>query len=79
MRIRARHRRFGGRQFVERGVPRATTDGSGDPAMTDDPREKPKTNGQDDDDDEREDEPWPDDTVPRPPYMPPPEPPRPDV
>ncbi len=45
--------------------------------MADDPREKPKTNGQDEDDDEREDKPWPDNNVPRPPNMPPPEPPRP--
>ena len=47
--------------------------------MTDDPKEKPKTNGQDEDDDERKEEPWPDDNVPRPPFMPPPDQPRPDV
>ena len=45
--------------------------------MTDDPKEKPKTNGQDDDDD-RKDESWPDDNVPRPPFMPPSDQPSPD-
>ena len=69
--IRARHRSIVGRIFE--------TDGGGGPTMADDPREKPKTNGQDEDDDEREDKPWPDDNVPRPPFMPPPDQPHPDV
>jgi hypothetical protein len=50
--------------------------------MTDDPKEKPKTNGQDDADDDAadaNDKPWPDDNVPRPPFMPPPDQPSPDV
>ncbi len=47
--------------------------------MTDDPREKPKTNGQDEDDEDSTDEPWPDDNVPRPPFMPPADQPSPDV
>ena len=79
MRIGARHQPLGGRIFNVRGVPRWTTDGNGDPTMTDDPKEKPKTNGQDEDDDDRKDEPWPDDNVPRPPFMPPPDQPRPDA
>ena len=62
-----------------RDVPRRTTDGNGDPTMTDDPKEKPKTNGQDEDEDDVEDKPWPDDNVPRPPFMPPPDQPRPDA
>jgi hypothetical protein len=47
--------------------------------MTDDPKDKPKTNGQDEDDDDREDKPKPDDNVPRPPFMPPPDRPQPDA
>ena len=78
MRIGARHQPLGGRIFNVRGVPRWTTDGNGDPTMTDDPKEKPKTNGQDEDDDPEE-KPWPDDNVPRPPFMPPPDQPSPDA
>ncbi len=47
--------------------------------MADDPKEKPKTNGQDEDDDDRKEEPWPDDNVPRPPFMPPADQPSPDA
>ena len=78
-RIGARHQPLGERVFTRRGVPRWTTDGNGDPTMADDPKEKPKTNGQDEDDDDRKEEPWPDDNVPRPPFMPPPDQPSPDA
>lgn len=43
--------------------------------MSDDPKDKPKTNGKDPDEDkDRKDVPWPDDNVPRPPNMPPDQP-----
>ena len=47
--------------------------------MTGDPKERPKTNGEDPDENERKDIPWPDDSVPRPPNMPPPDQPQPDT
>ena len=67
------------RIFVRRGVPRWKTDGYGAPMMADDPKDKPKTNGQGEDDEDSTDEPWPDDNVPRPPFMPPPDQPSPNT
>ena len=67
------------RIFIERSVPRWKTDGNGDPMMAEDPKDKPKTNGHGEDDEDRTDEPWPDDNVPRPPFMPPPDQPSPDT
>ena len=46
--------------------------------MTDDPKEKPKTNGEAQEDEDHKEKPWPDDNVPKPPYMPPPDQPRPE-
>ena len=76
---RARHLPMFERIFVRRGVPRWKTDGYGAPMMADDPKDKPKTNGQGEDDEDSTDEPWPDDNVPRPPFMPPPDQPSPDT
>ena len=75
----ARHPLLGERIFLRRGVPRLMTDGNRDPIMSDDPKDKPKTNGQGEDDEDSTDEPWPDDNVPRPPFMPPPDQPSPDA
>ena len=41
--------------------------------MADDQKEEPKRNGKDSDEQDQKDKPWPDDSVPRPPHMPPPE------